>query len=121
MARRPLSLPLGSLFSGAQRHQLELFLRRNLKEDFKLIDGKDMLRRIVALPVLDFHLKNSVPSNRFAGPMAQDFMAAFHLGSDDKTINTGNEMGVTLAAIQGLDATQRLTKRSKRRTPRSRH
>jgi hypothetical protein len=29
-------------------------------------------------------------------------MAQFHLGTDDKTINAGNEMGVMLGAIKGL-------------------
>lgn len=36
--------------------------------------------------------------------MAQDFHAAFGLGGgDDKHINVGDEGGVALAAIQGLD------------------
>ena len=34
--------------------------------------------------------------------MAQDFHAAFGLGSDDKTISTLDSDGVTLAAIKGL-------------------
>ncbi len=34
---------------------------------------------------------------------SQAFAAAFHLGSDDKTINTANAPGVALAAIQGLN------------------
>ena len=33
--------------------------------------------------------------------MAQDFKAAFGLGKGDTTINSGNEMGVALAAIKG--------------------
>jgi regulator of replication initiation timing len=35
--------------------------------------------------------------------MAQDFYAAFGVGSDDKHIATVDEDGVALAAIQGLD------------------
>jgi hypothetical protein len=34
--------------------------------------------------------------------MAQDFHAAFGLGSDDKSISTLDTDGVTLAAIKGL-------------------
>ena len=36
------------------------------------------------------------------GPMAQDFKAAFNLGTDDKSISTIDPGGVTLAAIQQL-------------------
>jgi hypothetical protein len=34
--------------------------------------------------------------------MAQDFMAAFQLGDNDKAIGLQDEEGVALAAIQGL-------------------
>lgn len=36
--------------------------------------------------------------------MAQDFHAAFGLGSDDKGISTVDADGVALAAIQGLNS-----------------
>jgi hypothetical protein len=35
--------------------------------------------------------------------MAQDFYAAFNVGTDDKHIGLGDEGGVALAAIQGLN------------------
>jgi hypothetical protein len=35
--------------------------------------------------------------------MAQDFYAAFNVGTDDKHIATVDEDGVALAAIQGLN------------------
>ena len=47
-------------------------------------------------------MKGADPSNKHIGPMAQDFHAAFELGTDDKTINTSDAQGVALAAIQGL-------------------
>jgi hypothetical protein len=34
--------------------------------------------------------------------MAQDFRAAFGFGESDKTLNTVDAQGVTMAAIQGL-------------------
>ena len=40
---------------------------------------------------------------RHIGPMAQDFYAAFNVGTDDKHIATVDEGGVALAAIQGLN------------------
>ena len=46
------------------------------------------------------HVKHN-PSRRFIGPTAQDFHAAFGLGSDDKMIGTLESDGVMYAAIQG--------------------
>ena len=43
-----------------------------------------------------------MPATNDAG--AQDFHAAFGLGSDDKTIATVDADGVALAAIQGLNS-----------------
>jgi len=40
---------------------------------------------------------------RHLGPVAQDFKAAFGLGSSDKHIATVDADGVALAAIQGLN------------------
>jgi beta-xylosidase len=40
---------------------------------------------------------------RHLGPVAQDFHAAFGLGSDDRHIATVDADGVALAAIQGLN------------------
>ena len=40
---------------------------------------------------------------RHLGPVAQDFQAAFSLGTDDKHIATVDADGVALAAIQGLN------------------
>ena len=37
------------------------------------------------------------------GPVAQDFQAAFGLGTDDKSIGTVDADGVALAAIQALN------------------
>ena len=42
-------------------------------------------------------------ADRIAGPMAQDFHAAFGGGADDKHIATVDADGVALAAIQGLN------------------
>jgi hypothetical protein len=76
---------------------------RNLKEDFRAVDLRDVLSRLIEMPVFNYRLKQTTdPSVRLLGPMAQDFKAAFGLGENDTTINTGNEMGVALAAIKGL-------------------
>lgn len=65
------------------------------------MDARDILARVAALPVTQWSYRNE-PGVRRIGPVAQDFHAAFDLGSDDKTIATGDETGVALAAIQGL-------------------
>jgi len=63
-------------------------------------DPRDILARVAALPVTQWSYRNE-PGVRRIGPVAQDFHAAFGLGSNDKTIATGDESGVALAAIQG--------------------
>jgi hypothetical protein len=42
-------------------------------------------------------------ATRHIGPVAQDFSAAFNIGTDDKHIAPIDEGGVALAAIQGLN------------------
>ncbi len=75
---------------------------RNLKENFSTIDGRDILERVVSLPISNWNFKQD-KQTRHIGPMAQDFYAAFNVGSDDKHIATVDEGGVALAAIQGLN------------------
>ena len=74
---------------------------RNQKENFAPVDTRQILARVAALPVTQWNYR-SEPGVRRVGPVAQDFHAAFGLGSNDTTIATGDESGVALAAIQGL-------------------
>ena len=75
---------------------------RNAKENFVAVDGGDILRRLVAMPISTWNFKGADPAIRSLGPTAQDFYAAFGLGNDDKVITTSNLASVGLAAIQGL-------------------
>lgn len=75
---------------------------RNVKENFKPIDVRAVLDRVVHLPVTEWNLKTQDPSIRHVGPMAQDFHAAFGLGTDDRHISSSDADGVAYAAIQGL-------------------
>jgi hypothetical protein len=75
---------------------------RNLKENIIPSEGREILRRLVQIPVSYWNAKGGDAANRHLGPMAQDFYAAFGLGTDDTHINTGDLDGVALAAIQGL-------------------
>jgi hypothetical protein len=75
---------------------------RNLKENFVTVNPRDVLERLVSVPVTEWNLISQDPSIRHIGPMAQDFQAAFHVGEDDRHISTSDADGVAFAAIQGL-------------------
>jgi len=75
---------------------------RSLKTEFQAVSGAEVLRRVSAMPITTWSYKTEGESVRHMGPMAQDFAAAFSLGSDDKHITTIDESGVALAAIQEL-------------------
>lgn len=77
---------------------------RNLKKGIVPIDDREILAKLVALPVSTWVWKTDHHGYRHLGPMAQDFMAAFHLGGDDKAISSTDAQGVALAAIKGLHA-----------------
>ncbi len=78
---------------------------RKLKENFQRLDLRDVLRRVVAMPVTSWTFIGH-PERRHIGPVAQDFHASFGLGDpkDDTHIDIGDSQGVALAAIQGLNA-----------------
>ncbi len=75
---------------------------RDLKTDLAAVSPRDVLERLQAVPVQTWKLKGSGAPALHMGPMAQDFAAAFGLGSDPRRINTVDADGVTLAAVQGL-------------------
>ena len=75
---------------------------RNLKEHFARICARDVLDKVAALPISRWDFISD-PATQHLGPMAQDFHAAFGLGTDDKHIATVDADGVALAAIQGLN------------------
>jgi hypothetical protein len=77
---------------------------RDAKENFIPADGKDILQRLVAMPLFSWNFKGADPTIRSLGPTAQDFYGAFGLGRNDKSIANVNLEGVALAAIKGLNA-----------------
>lgn len=74
---------------------------RELKHDFQPVDARAILARVAELPILEWSYVNE-GGVRHLGPVAEDFAAAFALGSDDRSIGTVDADGVALAAIQGL-------------------
>ena len=82
------------------------------KENFQEIDEHDVLSRVATLPITRWNYKAEGCEVEHIGPMAQDFAAAFGVGSDDRSIGTLDSSGVALAAIQALYAeVQELRKR----------
>ncbi|HEY5909173.1 MAG TPA: tail fiber domain-containing protein [Verrucomicrobiae bacterium] len=75
---------------------------RGAKENLSRVDPSEVLEKVTALPISKWNFKGDETTPHF-GPMAQDFHAAFGLGTDDKHIATVDADGVALAAIQGLN------------------
>jgi hypothetical protein len=83
-------------------HSLILASDRNLKSNFMPVNTQEVLAKVAALPITAWDFKSEAGVQHI-GPMAQDFYAAFNVGSDDKHIAVVDESGVALAAIQGLN------------------
>jgi hypothetical protein len=75
---------------------------RNIKDNISQIDGEEILEKLAAMPVSEWHYKTEADSVTHIGPMAQDFKAAFGVGDSDKSIATVDADGVNMAAIQAL-------------------
>ncbi len=75
---------------------------RNVKRDFAPADAQSVLEKVARLPIQTWAYTNDA-TIRHIGPVAQDFHAAFGLGTDDKHIATVDADGVALVAIQGLN------------------
>jgi flagellin-like hook-associated protein FlgL len=73
-----------------------------LKNDFEDVSAEDVLGKIAAMPVRRWSYKAEDPSVRHFGPTAQDFRAAFGLGSAATSIATVDADGVSLLGIQAL-------------------
>ncbi len=74
---------------------------KNLKNNFKTVNTTQVLEAVAKMPVTTWTMKGS--AMRQMGPTAQDFHAAFNLGTSDKSINNTDAQGVALAAIKGLN------------------
>lgn len=76
---------------------------RNRKENFRDVNGEDILRRLRKIPVTSWNYKTQESRYRHMGPMAQDFYSAFSLGESDLMINSIDIDGVNLAAVKALE------------------
>lgn len=77
---------------------------RNKKENFTPVDGEWLLSKIRNIPITKWNYKMTDPNDKYIGPMAQDFYAAFQLGGTDSLgINTISIDGVNMAGVQALE------------------
>ena len=80
---------------------------RTLKENFRSVDGEDVLKRIKSLPITTWNMKGADKSVRHLGPVAEDFYSAFPLGIGKTTIAMNDIDGVNLAGVKALEARTR--------------
>jgi hypothetical protein len=82
---------------------------KNDKENFRPVDGDDVLRKISGFDLTSWNYRGQDPQKfRHYGPMGQEFFAAF--GQDDvgtigapTTINSGDMAGILMIAVQALE------------------
>ncbi len=75
---------------------------RNLKRDFDPVNADQVLESLSKLPIARWSYTTEPSGARHIGPMAQDFMESFHVGTSDKMIYQVDADGVSFAAIQAL-------------------
>jgi regulator of replication initiation timing len=76
---------------------------RNMKENFEPVDCELVLEKIKNLPITKWNYKKTDPTEKYIGPVSQDFYAAFHLnGTDSLGINSISMDGVNMAGIKAL-------------------
>lgn len=75
---------------------------RTTKTDLQPVDPRAVLAKMAQLPISTWRKIGDTSSH--LGPMAQDFRAIFGLGEDERHIAPGDLAGVSLAAVQGLNA-----------------
>ncbi len=77
---------------------------RTVKEGVSAVAPEKVLSKVSNLPLFTWSFIQDPAKVQHLGPMAQDFRAAFGLGEDERHIAPSDLAGVTLAAVQGLNA-----------------
>ena len=75
---------------------------RDMKHNFRPLDGADILARLRALEVTRWNYRDDAQQTEHIGPMSQDFNAAFAVGERDDRLAMLDVNGVTVVAIQEL-------------------
>jgi Chaperone of endosialidase/YadA head domain repeat (2 copies) len=77
---------------------------RYTKENFAIVNGKDVLSRVRNMPISTWNYISEGRGVRHMGPMAEDFYQAFKLGTGNTSIGVQDLAGVSLGAIKELDS-----------------
>jgi hypothetical protein len=75
---------------------------KNKKENFKNVDGDEILKGIEILEVSSWNYKTQSTKIRHIGPMAQDLYQLFNFGESDTTITSIDIDGINLIALKTL-------------------
>jgi hypothetical protein len=90
------------------------FSDRNMKTNIEELNERIILDQILTLPITKWSYTNS-PAIRHIGPMAQDFVPMFDVGSDDRHIELGDEKRRGAGSHQGSQSESRRTGRGPQR------
>lgn len=74
----------------------------NAKKNFEPVDSRELLEKLLNLPIHKWTYKTQDESIRHIGPTAQDFNSAFGVGDRANGITIVDADGVSMAAIQEL-------------------
>lgn len=84
---------LGTLTQGSSRL---------IKDNIVPVESALVLERVLELPLATWHYTNDDSGALHLGPMAEDFRAAFGLGTNDRSLAPSDVAGAALAAVKGL-------------------
>ena len=73
-----------------------------MKRNIQTVDTKQILNKVMELPIKRWNYKSQREGIEHIGPMAQDFYSIFKVGDNNVTISTIDPSGIALAAIQEL-------------------
>lgn len=94
--------PMLKLSGPIQATSFDVASSRTYKTGFEPLSPSEVLAKVAELPISRWHFKDDPLARPHIGPMAEDFAAAFQVGTSDRSIALGDASGVALAAIQAL-------------------
>jgi hypothetical protein len=77
---------------------------RTLKENYVPVDGEELLAKIRTIPLNRWTWIEAPEGRTHMGPFAEDFYAAFGLGTDSMAIGHQDIDGVNMAGVKALEA-----------------
>jgi hypothetical protein len=76
---------------------------RSTKENFAAVNGEALLATLRDVPVTTWNYITEGQQVRHIGPMAEDFSAAFGLGTNNTSIGVQDLAGIGIAAVKALE------------------